>query len=196
MTIVAPKRSAAEQLIFDRRPFWPREWPVIMPGLFMGFFDSCFVALHDDKMNAASYDRFVTELERTFGNPPSEKPRVTYFHFRGSPWWSAITLSEKSARLSAYSKVIEAHRDEIKRNVVAGALCTRSMVIRTAIRTALVFAPAASPIRIVSRPDEAFAFLGRFHPGFQAALPDVRVALRLVVNRFVPGLREDLADAP
>jgi hypothetical protein len=174
-----------DRLLHDRKPFWASGWPVIAPGLFMGYLGNLGLTIVGSGMTAESYERLLVETERTLAVTGHDDDRfVLYMESSDGPYWRGLSLGDKAAWMKRYTTIRDQHRKKLAERVLANAVFPASALARTALRTILAFSRQATPISVVDSTERAWQFLARKHPPFAASVPEAQAFYDAVKRRY------------
>lgn len=172
-----------------------RPWlsPVAIRGVYVNYVGDCFIAVLGAELTADGFDAWVNATETAIRGSPMTLRVASMLHVATGPWWSGLSLSEKTARIRQYTSMSSRYQDVLNATVPTNAQVLTSAMARAAIRAGLAFQRPVNPIHVPKTAAEGYRLMQRALPNMSC---DRQIdAHRLIVERYAPDLFETVGKA-
>lgn len=167
-------------------------YPVIAPGLYLGFIGRLHVIMLGKELTAESYDLYIREAERAIRLAPDDFQFASITHFCPNPWWGALSVGQKADASRRLATMLQQYEAKLVKNVLANAMVPVSSIARTSLRIFSMFSRAKNPTCVVATVEDALRFCGRIMPDLAADRDALLERYRAIVSAHTPGLETSI----
>jgi hypothetical protein len=129
-------------------PFVPEGWPVVEPGLLMGYVGSVLVIRIGADLGPAGFARYIREWTRSVDARPAGASVFAMYDIAEWPGMTAVQRKEWGAMLKS-------REDVLRKTTLGMILASPSKITRGAARAIFWLAPPPYPYAVVDTPRAA-----------------------------------------
>jgi hypothetical protein len=170
----------------------PRGWPLVAPGLFVGFVGRIYVALLGKDLDLEGWKVYLGQEAGLVGDEGPAR-YASIVHIGVPRWWSETALSQKAKALSDYAAMINRCRPIITKRLAASAIVTKAPVVRAALRTLSAFSGDVVPNIAFKTSAEGLRHCANHLSMAAPELDDLKREYAALLTRYAPELADVVA---
>lgn len=166
---------------------WVNNAPFTAKGTFIGYIGDVYCMIAGADHDARAHEKFVAHIQVALLGPLDNK-LGSILHVNAGPWWTGMTLSEKTATMKHFAAVLDSGEKNLRATMMGSANVLTSAVARAAARTVNTFVRPVNPLTVVDNAFDGFRFIAKRLPSLTENFDFWFRAYRRAVELHAPDL--------